>query len=155
MEREAAMGFGLRTSIVLPLVLAAAVAAAQAQESADLKAALEANNAEWLQAYNSQNADALAQMYTEDAVLIAAGEQPIRGADAIHAYWQTDVQDYSDHTWEILEVRGEDDLAYQIAEWTVAERSGGATYSGNTVRILERQADGQWLTRLHMFSVHD
>ena len=144
-----------RLSMVFPLLLAAAVAVAQAQEPPDLKAALEANNAEWLQAYNTQDADALARMYTADALLIAAGEQPIRGADAIHAYWQTDVRDYHDHTWEILEVRGEDALAYQVAEWTVAERKGDATYSGNTVRILERQADGQWLTRLHMFSVHD
>jgi uncharacterized protein (TIGR02246 family) len=145
----------LRTSMVFPLFLAAAVAAGQAQEPGDLKAALEANNAEWLHAYNAQDADALARMYSDDAVLIAAGEQPIRGAAAIHAYWQADVEAYRDHTWEILEVRGEDDLAYQVAEWTVAERTGDATYSGNTVRIIERQSDGEWLTRVHMFSVHE
>jgi hypothetical protein len=66
-----------------------------------------------------------------------------------------DVKGYVDHTWKILETRGANDVVYQVAEWTVAERGGGAQYSGNTVRILERQPDGGWLTKVHMFSVHE
>jgi uncharacterized protein (TIGR02246 family) len=142
--------------IVLVFVsLGTAASAAWAEESEDLQAAMEANNAKWLQAYNSQDAVALGNMYAEDAMVIAAGGQPIRGAKDIEAYWAADVGDYADHTWKILETRGEDDLAYQVAEWTVAERSGGEKYSGNTVRVLERQSDGQWLTKVHMFSVHE
>ena len=94
-------------------------------------------------------------MYSEDALLIAAGSPPIRGTKDIEAYWATDVRDYGDHTWQILDTHSEGDLAYQVAEWTAAERAGGQKYSGNTVRVLERQSDGQWLTKIHMFSVHE
>jgi uncharacterized protein (TIGR02246 family) len=143
-----------RIALVL-CFLSAAVLAAGAEGHEDLQAAMEANNAKWLQAYNSQDAEALRDMYAEDAILIAAGSQPIHGAKDIEAYWAEDVQGYGDHTWKILEIRGASDLAYQVAEWTVAERGTGAQYSGNTVRILERQPDGEWLTKVHMFSVHE
>jgi ketosteroid isomerase-like protein len=135
--------------------LGTAAFAAGADEAEDFQAAMEANNARWLQAYNSQDAEALGKMYAEEAILIAAGSQPIHGAKDIEAYWAEDVQGYGDHTWQILETRGASDLAYQVAEWTVAERGTGTQYSGNTVRILERQPDGEWLTKVHMFSVHE
>ena len=129
--------------------------AAGAAEPENVQATMEANNAKWLQAYNSQDAQALGKMYADDAILIAAGSPPIQGSKDIEAYWAEDVQGYSDHTWTILETRSASDLAYQVAEWTVAERGSGARYSGNTVRILERQPDGEWLTKVHMFSVHE
>jgi uncharacterized protein (TIGR02246 family) len=135
--------------------LGTAAFAAGAQETEDFQAAMEANNAKWLQAYNTQDAETLGSMYAGDAILIAAGSQPIQGAKDIEAYWAEDVQGYVDHTWKILETRGASDQAYQVAEWTVAERGSGAQYSGNTVRILERRPDGEWLTKVHMFSVHE
>jgi uncharacterized protein (TIGR02246 family) len=128
---------------------------AAAEESEELQAAMEANNAKWLEAYNTQDAETLGKMYAEDAILIAAGSKPTLGAKDIEAYWAEDVKGYRDHTWKILETRAASDLAYQVAEWTVAERGTGAQYSGNTVRILERQPDGEWLTKAHMFSVHE
>jgi uncharacterized protein (TIGR02246 family) len=135
--------------------LATAAFATRAEQPEDFAAAMEANNAKWLQAYNSQDAETLGKMYAEDAILIAAGGQPIEGAKDIAAYWADDVQGYGEHTWQILETRGASDLAYQVAEWTVVERGSGAQYSGNTVRILEHQPDGEWLTKVHMFSVHE
>jgi len=136
-------------------VLGTAALPAGAEDPEDLQAAMKANNAKWLQAYNTQDAEALGKLYAADAILIGAGSQPIHGAKDIEAYWVEDVQAYGDHTWETLETRGASDLAYQVAEWTVAERGSGAQYSGNTVRILERQPDGEWLTKVHMFSVHE
>jgi uncharacterized protein (TIGR02246 family) len=141
--------------VLIILFQVASVFAARADEADDFRAAMEANNAKWLQAYNAQDAKALGAMYAEDALLIAAGAQPIRGAKDIEAYWRADVRDYREHTWVILETRSDNDLAYQVAEWTVVARSGGQEYSGNTVRLLERQPDGRWLTNIHMFSVHE
>jgi uncharacterized protein (TIGR02246 family) len=144
----------LKLALVL-LSLGAAAFPAWAEESADFRAAMEENNSQWLQAYNNQDAEVLGTMYAEDAVVIAAGGQPIQGAKDIEAYWAEDVKGYGDHTWEILETHGDGNLAYQVATWTVAERSSGQKYSGNTVRILEHQPDGNWLTKVHMFSVHE
>jgi hypothetical protein len=65
------------------LSLGATAIAARAEEPENLQAAMEANNAQWLEAYNTQDAATLGNMYAEDALLIAAGGQPIRGAKAI------------------------------------------------------------------------
>ena len=65
--------------------LGTAAFAAGADEAEDFQAAMEANNARWLQAYNSQDAEALGKMYAEEAILIAAGSQPIQGAKDIEA----------------------------------------------------------------------
>ena len=59
--------------------LATAIFAAAAAGSEEFQAAMEANNAKWLQAYNTQDAKTLGTMYAEDAILIAAGGQPISG----------------------------------------------------------------------------
>jgi ketosteroid isomerase-like protein len=156
-ERRRIGGISMKLATIALAIcfLGTAVLAAGAEEPKDFQAAMEANNAEWLQAYNTQDVETLADMYAEDAILIAAGTQPIQGAKDIEAYWAEDVRGYGDHTWTILETRGASDLAYQVAEWTVAERGTGTQYSGNTVRILERQPNGEWLTKVHMFSVHE
>jgi SnoaL-like domain len=98
--------------LVLGLV-GTAVVNAGAAEPDEVQAAMEANNTKWLQAYNSQDAAALSSMYAADALLIAAGSQPIHGAKDIEAYWAEDVQGCGDHTWKILETRSASDLAYR------------------------------------------
>ena len=89
---------GLRKIALLVCSTTALVFAAQAEEPKDLQAPMEENNSKWLAAYNSQDAEALGDMYSEDALLIAAGSPPIRGTKDIEAYWLIDVRDYGDHT---------------------------------------------------------
>jgi hypothetical protein len=96
---------------------------AWAAEPEDFRAAMENNNAEWLQAYNEQDADQLGRMYAEDALLLAAGGQPIRGAKDIEAYWVADVQGYQDHRWQILDTRGE-------VIWPIKSPSGRSPSAG-------------------------
>ena len=61
------------------------------------------------------------------------------------------------HTFEIVAIQQDEKLAYQIAEWTVlvTTATGETTKaSGNTVRIFEREAGGEWLTKVHIFNLH-
>jgi hypothetical protein len=55
-----------RTTVFLCFLVAAAFAPATAG-SEELRAAMEADNAKWLQAYNAQDAKTLGTMYAEDA----------------------------------------------------------------------------------------
>jgi ketosteroid isomerase-like protein len=94
-------------------------------------------------------------MYAEDAILIAAGSKPVLGAKDIEAYWAEDVKGYGDHTWKILETRGASDLAYQVAEWTVAERgTRDPVLRERRARPRAPAGRGMALTKVHMFSVH-
>lgn len=125
--------------------------------AADLRAAMEADNARWLAAFNTPNPADFVAMYTSDAQLLPPGEQPINGGpDAIRQFWESRIKmGVKEHTFEIVSVHEDGKYAYQVAKWTVVlvKDSGERTpLAGNTVRVFERQADGGWLTKVHIYN---
>ena len=127
--------------------------------AADLRAAMEADNARWLAAFNTPNPAAFPAMYTKDAILLPQGSQLVTGGpEAIKQFWESNIKaGVKDHTFEILSIYEDGKYAYQAAKWTVVlvKGTGEKTpLSGNTIRIFERQSDGTWLTKIHMFNGH-
>jgi ketosteroid isomerase-like protein len=118
--------------------------------------AMKANNAEWIAAFNNKDAQALGKMYDKNALLLGLTNIPIRGAQAIQAFWAQTVAKCHDHTWTILDAGQEKTLGYQVAEWTVVRTTdeGEQSVSGNTVRVLKEQPDGHWITKVHMVTRH-
>jgi uncharacterized protein (TIGR02246 family) len=144
---------------VLHLVILVVLAAIGTATAEDLRAAMEADNARWLAAYNTNMPAAFAAMYTADAVVLPPGGQPVDGRDAITQFWTDRLKpgNRKDHTFEIVSVRQDGEVAYQVARWTldIVNPTGAPTrVSGNTVRVFERQPDGAWLTRVHIFNLH-
>jgi uncharacterized protein (TIGR02246 family) len=138
------------------LVTLAAVGSAWAD---DLRAVMEADNARWLTAYNTNTPAAFPAMYTNDAVVLPPGAQPVNGREAIGRFWEERLKpgNRKDHTFEIIDIRQDGHFAYQQARWTLAilNKTGEPTkLSGNTVRIFEQQPDGTWLTKVHIFNLH-
>lgn len=141
---------------VVVLVVLAAVGTAKAE---DLRAIMEADNARWLAAYNTNTPTAFAAIYTQDAVVLPPGQQPVEGRHAITQFWTDRLKpgNRKDHTFEIVSIRQDGRYAYQVARWTldIINTMGTTTkVSGNTVRIFERQPDGAWLTKVHIFNLH-
>jgi ketosteroid isomerase-like protein len=133
-------------------------AAAQARGST-LRTEMEAANATFLAAYNSQSGTALKGLYTRDAMLLPPGTPPLVGADAIGTFWADRIKDgrRRNHTFEIVDVWADGRYAYQVARYTVDvvdDKDETSKVSGNTVRIFERQPDGKWLTKLHIFDAY-
>ena len=127
--------------------------------AADLRAAMEADNARWLAAFNTPNPAAFPAMYTKDALLLPQGAQPVTGGpEAIKKFWESNIKaGVKDHTFEIVSIYEDGKYAYQAAKWTVVlvKSTGESTLlSGNTIRIFERQSDGTWLTKIHIFNGH-
>jgi uncharacterized protein (TIGR02246 family) len=135
---------------------AVAPAAAAHPPRSDLRAEMEAANATFIAAYNTQNGAAFKGMYTPDAMLLLPSMQPVVGADAIGAFWTDRVKDgkRKNHTFEIVSVWADGRYAYQVARYTVDVVSEGevSKAAGNTVRIFEKQPDGKWLTKVHIFN---
>lgn len=124
----------------------------------DLRAVMEADNARWLAAYNTNTPAAFPAMYAKDAVLLPPGAQPVNGNEAIGKFWEARLKpgNRKDHTFEIVSIHQDGKYAYQVARWTVVvvKDTGERTkFSGNTVRVFERQPDGGWLTKVHIFNV--
>jgi uncharacterized protein (TIGR02246 family) len=138
--------------------LVALVALAAPARADELRAAMEADNARWLAAFNTPDPAAWTAMYTRDAILLPDTAQPITGPEAIRQFFEGFIKaGVKEHTFEILSTRQEGNLAYQVARWTVVvvKDTGERTpLSGNTVRIFERQSDGSWLTKVHMYNEH-
>jgi len=135
------------------IFLMAANASSWAQ---DLRSEMEAANAEWLAAYNAQQGPSLATMYSNDATLLPPDSPPISGAAAIGKYWSDDIKsgNFKNHTWKILSIQQAGKDVVQLATFTIDFVKDGQTthYQGNTVRVLEKGANGKWLTKVHIYN---
>jgi ketosteroid isomerase-like protein len=127
----------------------------------DLRAEMEAANKQWLEAFNTPSIASFPAMYTEDAVLIPGGMAPaVPGPEAITKFWEGSIRaGLKDHTLEIVETRADGNLAYVLSTWTVKQVKSGnypnnseeSTLQGHTLRVLLKQSDGTWKTKVHLF----
>ena len=137
------------------LAVAALFVSASLAYADDIRAAMEKANEQWLNAFNTPNAAAFPAQYTEDAVLIPQEIMgPVKGPQAIKEYWEGAIKaGFKNHTFQLLDTKESGNFAYQLASWTVDfVKDGKATpIAGHTMRIYEKQSDGSWKTKLHMY----
>lgn len=138
---------------MLFVVTAVVAYAAQAEDG---KQIVQTANSQWLAAFNSGKAAALPAMYTTDAVLLADGSAPITGRDDIQKFWEGALKTgLKDHTFAPITVKQEGKIAYQAATWTLMapKEGGGSTEAtGSAVHVLEKQPDGKWLIKVHIYN---
>jgi ketosteroid isomerase-like protein len=122
----------------------------------DIRPAMEAANAQFLAAFNTPNPAAFVSLYTGDSILLFQGAPPVTGPEAIKQFWESRIKiGAKDHTFEIIETGADGKYAYQVSKSTVqlVRETGEKTLiSGHTVRVFERQSDGSWKTKVHMFN---
>jgi len=114
-------------------------------------AAINSMSAARAKAFNEGNADGIAIHFTEDGVLMAPGSPSTSGRAAVRAYYQSLFDQYAtelESGYEDVHVSG--DLAYGrgFAKVMLVPHGGGDTLvsTAKYINILERQADGLWLT---------
>lgn len=122
----------------------------------DVRAAMERANAQFLAAFNTPNPAAFLPLYTKDAVLYFQGAAPVKGPEAIKQFWESRIKlGIRDHTFDIIAMGADGNYAYQVTRTTVqlVRDNGEKTLiAGHTVRIFERQSDGTWKAKVHMFN---
>jgi ketosteroid isomerase-like protein len=142
-----------RTRIAWLVLFVSVVFTARAEE---LRPAMERANAEFIEAFNRPNPAGFAALYTPDAVLLFGGLPPKTGPRAIMQFWESRIKAGArDHTFEILDAWADGKYAFQFAKagvQLVPPTGQKTTISGYTVRIFERQSDGTWKTKVHMFN---
>jgi uncharacterized protein (TIGR02246 family) len=143
--------FVLAIVATLPLMVPGKIARAD-----DIRPAMEAANAQFLAAFNTPNPSAFPPLYAKDAVLFFQGAPPVRGPEAIKQFWESQItRGVRDHTYDIIETGADGKYAYQVTKNTVqlVRDTGERTLiTGNTVRIFEKQNDGTWKIKIHMFN---
>jgi uncharacterized protein (TIGR02246 family) len=104
--------------------------------------AIEAAVTRYVAASNRGDADALMQLYAEDAVLLPPDHEPIVGREAIRDFWRQG----TDEGLEVTTLRVETDgrLGYLVGRYTLPATKDEPADSGKYVMCLARQRDGSW-----------
>ena len=106
------------------------------------KQAIEAAVARYVAATNRGDADALAALYADDAMLLPPDHEPIKGRQAIGDFWRQGTDEGLKVTTLAVEVDG--DLGYLVGRYNLPPTDEEPADSGKYVMCLRRQRDGSW-----------
>ena len=131
------------SAAVLAAVLFLHADAAGADEVRD---AVESGNRAFIAASLAGDAQAVAELYTETAEVIAPGAPVARGRAAIAAFWQKGLETPPKAMQlETRDLESAGDLAYETGNVTIVARDGTTT-QGRYIVVWKRE-DGRW--KLH------
>lgn len=121
---------------------------AQVPHAADVQA-IRAATAAWDQAWNAGNADALASLYTSDAIAMGPNHAALVGKEAIRASSKKYFDEVKEENHSLVEdVRVSEDLAVARGTQTTrtTPKAGGDSIEDTAkwVVVFQRQPDGAW-----------
>jgi len=129
--------------------LAAYGASSWAAGAAKEVAALEAVDQNWEKAYNAGNADALASLYDERAVLLPPGAPAVNGRAAIKAFFAKDTAESQKagitFTLGAKPAGGvSGDTGWQSGTYTVKDKAGKVLETGKYLSVSTKKG-GRWV----------
>jgi uncharacterized protein (TIGR02246 family) len=127
------------------LLLSGAVHAADTAQ--DLKA-MHGIEQSWMKAYNAGDAEAIAALYADDALLMPPNQPGVSGKAAIRSHF---IKEVAAAKKEGLVVSGSatpdgatnGDLGWEAGTYTVKDKSGRVLEAGKYLSVF-RKADGKW-----------
>lgn len=132
-------------------LLVAALLVSQPAAASDLKAEIEAANANFMAVFG-KDAAAVAALYTSTAQVMPTGAEPVSGHAAITAFWQS-VFDAGvvGVTLEALEVERTDAGAVEVGRVTLRNANGEIADRGKYV-VIWRHENGEWKLHRDIFN---
>lgn len=120
-----------------------------AEDAAAAEAAIRKSAPAWAAAFNAGDADGMAAMYWEDAVLQPPGAPAVQGRAAIRESLAGDIAatKAAGLTMNIPEAGAVDvsgDLAYEAGTYSVTDASGATVDTGKYIGVFQKR-DGKWL----------
>ncbi|MBA2626640.1 MAG: DUF4440 domain-containing protein [Gemmatimonadales bacterium] len=132
------------TAAVIACVLLAAAACRRPPAAEDLPAeqkALADATERYVVASVQGDATALARLYTDSAVLLPPGREPVEGREAIEAFWRGGLEEGLQVRTSRIEVSG--NVAYTIGRWHLPATAEDPADSGKLVLCWKREGS-QW-----------
>jgi uncharacterized protein (TIGR02246 family) len=119
------------------------------QPDAD-QAAVSATLRRYVAASNAGDAAALADLYTEDALLLPPDEEPVLGRAAIRAFWNDGTE--PGMTVRTIRTVVRNGLSYVAGRYNLPATDSEAADSGKYLLALERQPDGRWAVAVDIWN---
>ncbi|MFI5135550.1 MAG: YybH family protein [Chitinophagales bacterium] len=105
-------------------------------------------NRDFAKALNEKNAEAAANLYAEDAVLLPPNEETVSGRANIQKYWQGALDaGVSDVSVSTLAASSHGDLGYEVGRYHLTSKKADGTSeseSGKYIELLKRDSSGVW-----------
>ena len=127
-------------TLVATAMLSLGFVLAQADDKAAIRGLMEQQFAEF---YTARDAEAVAQLFTEDALFIAPAGQLFEGRQEILAGFQEALEDGLPISIEVIEVVVANDTAHSINSYVVTGPEGETVVEGYGISIWNR-IDGEW-----------
>jgi ketosteroid isomerase-like protein len=122
---------------------------ASAADAAKEVAALQTVDKNWEKSYNGGNADAVANLYDEQAVLLPPGAPAVTGRAAIKAFFAKDIAE--SQKAGVAFILGPNpsggatgDMGWQSGTYVVKDKAGKVLEAGKYLSVSKRK-DGKWL----------
>ena len=123
--------------------------------SAEDVAAIRRVSDEWLRCFLAHDSEALANWYTEDAVVMPPNHPAVHGRDAIRK-WIAGFSHVTQFKNEIEQIDGSAGLAYVRGRYSMTLQPKGVPAPfedvGKYVEIRKRQPDGSWPVAADIFN---
>jgi uncharacterized protein (TIGR02246 family) len=145
-----------RTAVLFTLIVASSSAAYTGSKGNDegvreARAAIEAANAKFSEAFARGDAKGLSAMYTSDAIAFPPDSEMIRGNEAIGEFWKaTRDSGVRGAALTTIEVSRSGSVAYEVGKVSLTIQPPGkeqTTAMAKYVVVWKRQGDGSW--KLH------
>lgn len=120
-----------------------------AADSAKDVAALQAADQDWVKAYNAGNADAVASLYDEQAVLLPPGAPAVSGRAAIKAFFAKDTTE-SQKAGVVFSLGPKPaggvsgNMGWQSGSYAVKDKAGKVVETGKYLSVSVKKG-GKWL----------
>ena len=129
-------------------LLAAAATQAWADPAAEMKA-ITAVDQTWEKAYNGRDADTIASLYDENAILLPPGAPAVKGRAAIKAFFVKDVAaSAKDGITFVLGPNPQSgvsgDMGWASGSYVAKDKSGSTVDAGKYLSV-SRKKDGKWV----------
>ncbi len=101
-------------------------------------------NGKWMASFNSGDGAGIAMLYTADAVLLPPGSEPVKGSEAIGAFWQGSFTE-SGASIELKQVELEtnQNSAIEVGSYVITGADGGHADHGKYI-VWWKKVDGSW-----------
>jgi uncharacterized protein (TIGR02246 family) len=97
--------------------------------------------------FNQGNAAGVAELYTNDGMLLPPGSDFVKGKEAIRDFWQGAMNlGIKEATVDILDVELQGDVVIEVGKYQLRGAGGEMMDQGKYI-VIWKQEDGQW--KLH------
>jgi uncharacterized protein (TIGR02246 family) len=123
--------------------------------TAELESDVWINNKTWEMVFNSGDTLALANLYTEDAIIVPPSLEIFNAREEIKQFWADQrVSGTDNFRVQTINLRRHGDVIYQSAIWIATITSNGVAtdLDGEMTNIIARQQDGSWKIQLQSWN---